>query len=100
MPGRRTPQVVTALLVTLGLVLVMALPARAELFHPRQEWLRNSTTGLFLHWGMFTAPIHTDCAEWEQAVTDGGWTAGYWVREAQKLHARYIVLATFHSRLG
>jgi F5/8 type C domain/Alpha-L-fucosidase/NPCBM-associated, NEW3 domain of alpha-galactosidase/Carbohydrate binding module (family 35) len=100
MPGRRAPQVVTALLVTLGLVLVIAVPARAELFHPRQEWLRNSTTGLFLHWGMFTTPIHTDCAEWEQAVTDGGWTADYWVQEAQKLHASYIVLATFHSRLG
>jgi hypothetical protein len=100
MLARRAPTIVAALLVTVGLVLGTAMPARAELFHPRQEWLRNSTTGLFLHWGMFTAPIHTDCAEWERAVTEGGWDADYWVQEAEKLHASYIVLATFHSRLG
>ncbi|HEV7932338.1 MAG TPA: alpha-L-fucosidase [Actinomadura sp.] len=75
-------------------------PARAELFHPRQAWLRDSTAGLFLHWGMRTAPGYTDCAAWEAAVTDGGWKAGYWVEEAQKLHAQYLVLAPFHSRLG
>ena len=61
-------------LVALALALgAAAQPASAELLHPRQEWLRNSTTGLFLHWGMFTSPIHTDCAEWERAVTEGGW---------------------------
>jgi hypothetical protein len=62
--------------------------------------LRNATAGLFLHWGMFTAPKHYDCAEWEKAVTDGGWDPGYWVDEARKIRASYIVLATFHSRLG
>jgi len=81
-----------------------AAPAGAELFHPRQEWLRNSTAGLFMHWGMFTVTdegtIHTDCAAWEKDVTDSGWNADYWVEEAQKLHTQYIVLATFHSRLG
>jgi len=80
--------------------LAIAAPARADLYNPRQQWLRGSTAGLFLHWGMFTAPKHLDCAQWEQDVTGGGWNAGYWVREAQKLHASYIVLATFHSRLG
>jgi NPCBM-associated, NEW3 domain of alpha-galactosidase/F5/8 type C domain len=77
-----------------------AVPAQAELYHPRQDWLRESTAGLFLHWGMFTSPRHYDCREWEQAVNDGGWTPEYWVRETKKLHARYLVLATFHSRLG
>lgn len=86
--------------VALGLSLLVSTPAKAELYNPRQEWLRNATTGLFLHWGMFTAPKHLDCAQWEQAVTDGGWTPDYWVDEARKLHASYIVLATFHSRLG
>jgi hypothetical protein len=80
--------------------LVAAPAATAEVEHPRQEWLRNSTAGLFLHWGMFTAPLHLNCAEWERDVTAGGWNADYWVDEARKLGASYIVLATFHSRLG
>ena len=86
--------------MAIGGALATAQPAEAQLQHPRQEWQRNSTAGLFLHWGMFTAPIHTDCEEWEQAVTDGGWTPDYWIEEAQKLHASYVVLTTFHSRLG
>jgi hypothetical protein len=93
-----------ALALLTGIVAVAAQPAQAEMFHPRQEWLRNSTAGLFMHWGMFTVTdsgtIHTDCAAWEKDVTDSGWNADYWVREAQKLHTQYIVLATFHSRLG
>ncbi|MEU6257501.1 alpha-L-fucosidase [Streptomyces sp. NPDC047043] len=72
----------------------------AEPSPPRQTVLRNATAGLFLHWGMFTAPKHYDCASWEQAVTDGGWSPEYWVDEARKIRASYIVLATFHSRLG
>src|SRR5690242_1122250 len=80
--------------------LLAAPAARGELNHPRQEWLRNSIAGLFLHWGEFTAPEHKDCAAWEKDVTDGGWSADYWVDEARKLGASYIVLATFHSRLG
>jgi hypothetical protein len=84
----------------LVLVLSLATPAAAEVTHPRQQWLRASTAGLFLHWGMFTAPRHLDCAAWERDVTGGGWTPDYWVDEARKLGASYIVLATFHSRLG
>jgi hypothetical protein len=95
---KRFAGLVAAILATS--VLMPPSTANAELFHPRQEWLRSSNIGLFLHWGMFTSPIHTDCEEWEQAVSGGGWTADYWVDEAQKLHASYIVLATFHSRLG
>ncbi|MFF0267505.1 discoidin domain-containing protein [Kribbella sp. NPDC004536] len=98
----RPPRRSRALLLALALLstfLVMT-SARAEVENPRQQWLRDSTAGLFLHWGMFTAPRHTDCAAWERDVTAGGWDAGYWVDEAQKLHASYIVLATFHSRLG
>src|SRR4051812_39881300 len=49
---------------------------------------------------MFTAPRHTDCAAWERDVTEGGWTPGYWIDEAKKLRASYVVLTTFHSRLG
>ncbi|QEV62475.1 alpha-L-fucosidase [Streptomyces spectabilis] len=88
-----------------GLLLVgtgtgTARPAPPAADPPRQQPLRNATAGLFLHWGMFTSPKHYDCAAWEKAVTDSGWTPEYWVDEARKLDASYIVLATFHSRLG
>src|ERR1044072_1347532 len=49
------------LTVTAGLTGVPA--AHAEVQNPRQEWLRNATAGLFLHWGLFTAPLHKDCAQ-------------------------------------
>ena len=82
----------------------VASPARADvvpgMFQPRQQWLRDSTGGLFLHWGMGTAPGYKDCAAWEAAVTEGGWDPNYWVQEGQKLHVQYLVLASFHSRLG
>jgi alpha-L-fucosidase len=74
--------------------------ASAELEHPRQQFLRDSQAGLFIHWGLRTSPQHTSCAAWESDVTGGGWNAQYWVDEAKKLHAQYIVLAAFHSRLG
>ncbi len=71
-----------------------------DLENPRQQFLRNAVGGLFLHWGLRTAPAHTDCAAWENDVTNGGWSPDYWVKEAQKLHTQYLVLASFHSRLG
>ena len=74
--------------------------AQADVMNPRQDWLRNSVSGLFLHWGMRTSPSHSSCSSWEAAVTDGGWKASYWVDETKKLHAKYMVLASFHSRLG
>jgi alpha-L-fucosidase len=87
---------VLSLLATLA----VATPARAELLQPRQQWLRDSTAGLFLHWGMRSSPGYFDCAQWEKAVTDGGWDPNYWVNEGLKLHVQYLVLASFHSRLG
>lgn len=89
-----------AIVLALLAGLLTTTTASAEVHHPRQNWLREATAGLFLHWGMFTAPRHTDCAAWERSVTNGGWNADYWVDEARKLGASYIVLATFHSRLG
>ncbi|MET9910784.1 alpha-L-fucosidase [Streptomyces sp. NPDC006476] len=77
-----------------------AAAAHHPAYPPRQTMLRNATAGMFLHWGMFTAPKHLDCASWEKDVTDGGWNPDYWVDEARKIRASYIVLATFHSRLG
>ncbi len=98
---------VTALLSTV-LVGATTAPANADLFNPRQDWQRAATAGLFLHWGLRTtrtdpnAPpfLNTDCAAWENEVTQQGWSADKWVNAALKLHASYIVLATFHSRLG
>ncbi|MFI9566778.1 glycosyl hydrolase family 28 protein [Streptomyces rishiriensis] len=71
-----------------------------DLENPRQDFLRASVGGLFLHWGLRTTPAHTSCTAWEDDVTNGGWNADYWVKEAQKLHTQYLVLASFHSRLG
>ncbi|MEU7858600.1 CBM35 domain-containing protein [Nonomuraea sp. NPDC049141] len=95
---RATP--ILALVLVLLTGLLTAVPARAEVVHPRQQWLRDSTAGLFLHWGMFTAPRHLDCAQWEKDVTEGGWSPDYWIDQARDLGASYIVLATFHSALG
>ncbi|AEM83406.1 discoidin domain-containing protein [Streptomyces violaceusniger] len=103
--GRRSRRRLGAwLAAVLSLVATLALtgpaPARADVINPRQQWLRDSQAGLFLHWGMRTSPGYTDCSAWEKAVTDGGWKADYWVAEAKQLHASYLVLASFHSRLG
>ncbi|MFE0175996.1 discoidin domain-containing protein [Streptomyces sp. NPDC059002] len=97
---RRPWAALTAVLALLLGALALPTPATADVVHPRQDFLRASTAGLFLHWGLRTAPSHTDCAAWERDVTEGGWNADHWVREARKLHAQYLVLATFHSRLG
>ncbi|GAA1677430.1 hypothetical protein GCM10009745_21000 [Kribbella yunnanensis] len=93
---------VALLSLTLATTLLVAptQPANAEPQHPRQQFLRDSVGGLFLHWGMRTSPGYTSCSTWESAVKSGGWDPAYWVREAQKLHTQYLVLATFHSRLG
>ncbi|MFI6725751.1 discoidin domain-containing protein [Streptomyces atratus] len=98
--GRRPPVRMLLVVALLLGALSLQAPARAELQNPRQDFLRSATAGLFLHWGERTAPAHTDCADWESDVTSGGWNPDYWVTEAQKLHAQYLVLATFHSRLG
>src|SRR5579859_4754025 len=103
MPSRIRLRVALASIaaVVLAMLGFVASPAaHADLYNSRQTWFRNSTTGLFMHWGMLTSPGYTDCATWESAVTNGGWNASYWVSEAQKLHASYITLATFHSKLG
>jgi alpha-L-fucosidase len=97
---RKLAAVAVAVLAT-GVVGFVATPqGHADLQNPRQNFLRASTAGLFLHWGERTSPSHTSCSGWENDVTSGGWSADYWVTEAQKLHASYLVLATFHSRLG
>jgi alpha-L-fucosidase len=90
-----------AVLLSLGSMAAVNSPtARADLQHPRQNFLRSAQAGLFLHWGMRTSPSHTSCSGWESAVTNGGWNANYWVNEAKKLHAQYLVFTSFHSRLG
>jgi alpha-L-fucosidase len=91
----------TAVLVVAGSLTVLSPPgAQADLQNPRQDFLRSSVGGLFIHWGERTSPQHTSCSAWENDVRSGGWTANYWVTEARKLHVQYVVLATFHSRLG
>ncbi|WP_329125422.1 discoidin domain-containing protein [Streptomyces sp. NBC_01465] len=96
---RRHGRLLALIALLLG-TLLLPTPARADLQNPRQDFLRASTGGLFLHWGERTSPQHTSCSGWESDVTNGGWTPDYWVNEAQKLHVQYLVLATFHSRLG
>jgi alpha-L-fucosidase len=96
----RLVAVLAALLIPVGAIWLVPSPAQAELQNPRQEFLRASTAGLFLHWGLRTSPAHTDCKKWEADVTNGGWDPNYWVAEGKKLHVQYLVLASFHSRLG
>ncbi|GAA4586906.1 hypothetical protein GCM10023194_34360 [Planotetraspora phitsanulokensis] len=72
----------------------------AALALSRQAWLRDDVIGLFLHWGMRTSPPFTDVRAWEDRVTADGWTADHWIDRAVQLHAGYVVLASFHSRLG
>src|SRR2546430_4850605 len=86
--------------VVAALLGIPGSPARADLFNPRQQWLRESTEGVFMHWGERHSPAQTNCTTWENSITNGGWTPDYWVQETKKLHASYMVLATFHSRLG
>ncbi|MBO3748475.1 carbohydrate-binding protein [Streptosporangiaceae bacterium NEAU-GS5] len=99
---RTTRRRIAAALSAVAVILAMtpAGPARADLQAPRQAFLRSSIGGLFLHWGERTNPQHTSCTTWENDVTNGGWDPNYWVNEAKKLHLQYLVLATFHSRLG
>jgi hypothetical protein len=93
-------------ILSLALAMLLAVSpftpqaAHADLQNPRQQWLRDSTAGLFLHWGMRTSPGYTSESTWEKAVTSGGWTPDYWVEAAKLLHSKYLVLASFHSRLG
>jgi hypothetical protein len=88
-------------LVPVGALALVGNPsAHADLTNPRQAYLRAATGGLFLHWGERTAPAHNNCTAWENDVNAGGWKASTWVTAAQQLHVQYIVLATFHSRLG
>lgn len=100
LPRRVVAALTTGLVVMGSFVMINSTPARADLQHPRQQFLRDSQGGLFLHWGMRTSPAHTSCGAWESAVTNGGWNANYWVTEARKLHLQYLVFASFHSRLG
>ena len=84
---------VLSLLAVLALAVVSLTttgtrPARADLQNPRQNFLRGSVAGLFLHWGERTSPAHTSCSSWENDVTNGGWTPDYWVNEGKKLHAQ------------
>ncbi|MBO1330740.1 alpha-L-fucosidase [Streptomyces sp. VRA16 Mangrove soil] len=112
---RRLAALATALSALLSALLLTPSPAPAAaaptasataddavpgMYNPRQNWLRAASGGLFLHWGMYTEPKHYDCASWEKAVNDSGWNPDYWVDQTKKLHGSYIVLATFHSRLG
>jgi alpha-L-fucosidase len=93
------------LAAAVGLFAAASSPAQADLTNPRQDWWRDSTAGLFLHWGERTSPAQTSCSGWQSRVNDtsqtgGRWEASKWVNAAKQLHVSYIVLAAFHSRLG
>jgi hypothetical protein len=49
---RRKASWAVAALILLGSLTAYAPRAGAELTHPRQNFLRASTAGLFLHWGL------------------------------------------------
>ena len=61
------------------------------------QWYTPSKIGLMLHWGMGTYPKFTTVSAFENAVATGGWNAGKWVAAANKVHAGFITIATFHT---
>src|SRR2546430_17317811 len=68
-----------------GLLAIPGSPAHADLFNPRQDWLRPPTGGLFLPCGGRTSPGYTDCTAWQNAVVSGGGDRHDSVQEGQKL---------------
>jgi alpha-L-fucosidase len=71
------------------------------------EWYAPAKVGLFLHWGMncgtpdfpfYPNMTYNSVEDFEKAAAS--WQAETWVRAARQIHARYITIASFHSRLG
>jgi hypothetical protein len=65
----------------------------------RPMWTPN-VPALLLHWERKTYGGYRTDAEFDATASTGGWSADKWVNEAKKIHAKYITLATFHTRLG
>ena len=82
---------VAVAVVAAGAAAFVATQGHADLQNPRQNFLRSSTAGLFLHWGERTSPSHTSCASWESDVNAGGWSADYWVRSGIAIHLRGFI---------
>jgi alpha-L-fucosidase len=69
------------------------------------RWFNQAKIGLMLSWGMQTggkagasSVVYSNAADFDAAASS--WSADKWVGAAQQLHAKYIVLVTFHSCLG
>lgn len=73
---------------------------RAEVEARLAAWFTPAKIGLFLHWGLGTAPGFQTVADFDTAVAAAGWSARKWVDEAKRIRAGYITLASFHSHLG
>src|SRR2546430_15177354 len=84
--------------VVAALLGIPGSPARADLFNPRQQWPRESTAGVFLHWGERTSPAQTNCTTRENSIANGGGAPDYWGKEPQKLRASHKGLGTIHHR--
>ncbi|MEC0226477.1 alpha-L-fucosidase [Paenibacillus alba] len=85
----------------------MAREANAQTPEQRvEQWYTSAKVGLMIHWGMTTGQTNDDIAayyniaDFEAAVSAGGWSADKWVDEAVRIHAKYITLCSFHSVMG
>ncbi len=112
LPRRMTHEVLmslvrrmTSLSFLAGLIVAVQVPARtasAEVMHlrPEAQWAVDGKSGVLYHWGLYSRPQYTDVSAWERHLAEVGWSPSGMVSAAKRIHAKYIVLATFHSVLG
>jgi alpha-L-fucosidase len=69
------------------------------------QWYNQAKIGFMVSWGMQTGglagasnAVYATAANFDAAASR--WSANKWVSAAQRLHAKYIVLVSFHSCLG
>ncbi len=92
---------------TLGLVATMTMvlspltkAAEPTALRPQAKWVVDGQVGIFYHWGLDAYPHFTDVSAWEQHLKSVGWSPNGMVSAAQRARAKYIIFATFHSRVG
>ncbi len=85
-------------------ILSLSHPATASAasvtVRPQAQWVIDGQVGIFYHWGLDAFPHYTDVRAWEQHLKSAGWSPKGMVSAAQRVNARYIIFATFHSRVG
>ncbi|NQX66344.1 alpha-L-fucosidase [Paenibacillus alba] len=105
--NRLTVMFVCLLILAMFASFLVAREANAQTPEQRvEQWYTSAKVGLMIHWGMTTGQTNDEIAayyniaDFEAAVSAGGWSADKWVDEAVRIHAKYITLCSFHSVMG